>query len=89
MLAAPAASLSHELMASGLAVAPPGRSSEEDTPVYWQTVQAIASAVHRILAPDRTRIRQAESCDLEGVAAYPGRCTGPGPHGAAALAALR
>ena len=39
--------------------------------------QALMWAVHRILAPDRTRLRQSESCDLEGVAASPGRCTGP------------
>ncbi len=32
---------------SGLRAAPPGRSSEEDTPVYWQTVQAMASGSWR------------------------------------------
>ena len=39
--------------------------------------QALMWAVHRILAPDRTHLRQSESCDLEGVPASPGRCTGP------------
>jgi len=33
--------------ASGLPAALPGRSSEEDTPVYWQTVQAMASGSWR------------------------------------------
>jgi hypothetical protein len=29
--------------ASGLAAAPPGTSTVDDTPLYWQTVQAMAS----------------------------------------------
>jgi hypothetical protein len=32
-----------ELPASGLPAVPPSTWSEEDTPVYWQTVQAMAS----------------------------------------------